>query len=373
MSTVFSTGSPTSQENESQELSTLAAFIAHIERLQDQVRQKDAQVTELEVDRDQWRKRHDQLAQEHNDFALQLDIQNDLLRKTRQTDTHIEQLRTAIIDREAIIGEKEISTRAVERQLEHHKLLLQAEIRRNAAMKRHVTVEDDALPELTSLAAKSDIDRWINKLNQRLKKERPLNEQREPANTVEAQLESLQQEIDFYVREIIYFKLDIKGYKSDIKKLKRITAQSSSYGRTSDLESDTSSLRPAATPSRLRFATATPELGASATTSPVLPGLVSASAPVDRPVTPQFSNSPLAHILPPIDESKPKNERVHQQLYFNASLTPQTPTRRPNLNLANEADDIDPGISPRSVARLSPERRKPTVCASTVSGDNNRV
>ncbi|KAH7378796.1 hypothetical protein BKA66DRAFT_513200 [Pyrenochaeta sp. MPI-SDFR-AT-0127] len=316
MSTVFSSGSPTSQDNESHELSTLAAFIAHIERLQDQVRQKDAQIAKLEVDQEQLQQKHDRLAQDHNDFALQLDIQNELLRKTRNTDTHIEQLRTAIIDREATIGEKENSTRAVERQLEHHKLLLQAEIRKNAAMKRHVAVEDNPLPELLSLAGKSDIDRWINKLNQRLKKERPLNEREESANPFEAQVENLQQEIDFYIREIIYFKLDIKGYKSDIRKLKRITSQSSAFGgRASDLDSDTSSLRPATTPSRLRFTSTTPELGASTAASPVLTGPLpaSASASLDRPVTPQPS-----------------------------------------------ADDIEPGISPRSVARLSPERRKPT-------------
>ncbi|KAF1843913.1 uncharacterized protein K460DRAFT_153963 [Cucurbitaria berberidis CBS 394.84] len=353
MSTVFSSGSPTSPETESQELSTLATFIAHIERLQDQVRQKDTYIAELEVDLGQLRMKHGQLEQEHNETSLQLDIQNRLLRETQQTDTHIEQLRTAIIDREAIIGEKEKSIRAVERQLEHHKLLLRAEIRRHTAMKLHIAVEDDPLPELTSLAGKGDIDRWIDKLNQRLKKEQQTSERGDLTTTSEAQIESLRQEIDFYIREMIYYKLDIKGYKSDIRKLKRITAQTSNYG---DPESDTSSLRPANTPNRPRFAFATPELGASGTTSPILMG-VSVTLPVNRPITPPMS-SPAG--ISPITRSNPTQKRVPQQLDLNAPMTPQTPTRKPGYNLANEADNMDPGISPRSVARLSPERRKPT-------------
>ncbi|CAO2656324.1 Nn.00g051270.m01.CDS01 [Neocucurbitaria sp. VM-36] len=354
MSTVFSSGSPISQENETQELSTLAAFIAHIERLQDQVRQKDAYITELEADLGQLRTRHSQLQQEHNETALRLDIQSELLRKTRHTDSHIEQLRTAIIDREAIIGEKEKSIRAVERQLEHHKLLLQAEIRRHAAMKLHVSVEDDPLPELTSLAAKGDIDKWIDKLHQRLKREQQTSDEGRSIGSTDAQVASLRQEIDFYIREIIYYKLDIKGYKSDIRKLKRATAQLSSYG---DLESDTSSLRPATTPSRPRFTSATPELGASGTTSPTLMGLASAIA-VNRPVTPPPSGSTHIAGFSPIDRPKPTNKPA--ALDLRAPMTPQTPTSRSGHNSANEADNIDPGISPRSVSRLSPERRKPT-------------
>lgn len=369
MSTVFSSGSPISQENESQELSTLAAFIAHIERLQDQVRQKDAYITELETDLGQLRAKHSQLQQEHNETSLRLDIQSELLRKTRQTDSHIEQLRTAVIDREAIIGEKEKSLRAIERQLEHHKLLLQAEIRRHAAMKLHVSVEDDPLPELTSLATKGDIDKWIDKLYQRLKKEQQTSNQGQSADTSEAQVEGLQQEIDFYIREIIYYKLDIKGYKSDIRKLKRITAQLSSYG---ELESDTSSLRPATTPSRPRFISATPELGASGATSPTLMGLASATT-VNRPITPPPSGSTHVSGFLPMDRPKHTHRPAPLQLDFRAPTTPQTPPCRPRHNMANEAEDVDPGISPRSVARLSPERRKPTVCESVVCISKTRA
>ena len=370
MSTVFSSGSPISQENESQELSTLATFIAHIERLQDQVRQKDAHIADLELNLGQLRMKYSQLEQEHNETVLQLDIQNELLQKTRQTDTHIEQLRTAVIDRETTLGEKEKSIRAVERQLEHHKLLLQAEIRRHAVMKLNVAVEDDPLPDLTSLAAKGDIDRWIDKLNQRLKKEKRPSERGHSTATHEAQIESLRQEIEFYIREIIYYKLDIKGYKSDIRKLKRATAQMNSYG---DLESDTSSLRPATTPSRPRFASATPELSASGTTSPVLTGPASAKVPGNRPATPPASDFAHDSGFSPIDRPKPIKKQIPQQLNLKAPTTPQTPTHKAGHNSANEVDNMDPGISPRSVARLSPERRKPTVCQYTKSCSKIRV
>lgn len=358
MSTVFSSDSPTaSQETESQELSTLAAFIAHIERLQDQVRQKDHHIAELEEDLAALRTQHGHLEQERTEAALKLDIQHELLRKTKQTDAHVEQLRTAIIDREAIIGEKEKSIRAIERQLEYHQMLLQAEIRKHATMKLHTSIEDDPLPELTSLTSKADVDKWINQLKQRLRREQPMSEPGESANETEAQAESLQQEIDFYIREIIYYKLDIKGYKSDIRKLKRITAQLGSYGsRASDLESDTSSLKPANTPSRSRFISTTPELGASGPTSPVCRGPVSNVESGARPSTPPPSG------YSPVDQVKPTYKRIPQQLNIQVPMTPQTPIREGDYNFANKVDDLDPGISPRSVVRLSPERRKPTVC-----------
>lgn len=236
-------------------------------------------------------------------------------------------------------------------------MLLQAEIRKHATMKLHTSIEDDPLPELTSLTSKADVDKWINQLKQRLRREQPMSEPGESANETEAQAESLQQEIDFYIREIIYYKLDIKGYKSDIRKLKRITAQLGSYGsRASDLESDTSSLKPANTPSRSRFISTTPELGASGPTSPVCRGPVSNVESGARPSTPPPSG------YSPVDQVKPTYKRIPQQLNIQVPMTPQTPIREGDYNFANKVDDLDPGISPRSVVRLSPERRKPTVC-----------
>ncbi|KAF1946752.1 hypothetical protein EJ02DRAFT_393918 [Clathrospora elynae] len=352
MSTVFSNASPISLEDDTQENSALAEFIAHIERLQDQAREKDAYIVELEEDRELLQQRQRQLEQEHNELALQSDIQNELLRKTRRTEAHFEQLRTAVIDREAIIGGKEMSIRAVERQLECHKLLLQAEIRRNAAIKLHVAADDDPLPDLTSLAKKEDINRWINKLNERLKRERPTSERKLTSNAPKAQVESLQQEIDFYVREIIYFKLDIKGYKSDIRKLNRITTQLSSYGsRTSDLDSEASSLRPLATPTRSRFASTTPELGASNTTSPTMGGPVIATASVHALNTSQT----------PFDPAKTPGKSKTQRLGLDIPEIPQTPTYKDGPSLTNEAERIDSSISPRSYAPRSPERRNPVL------------
>jgi hypothetical protein len=365
MSTVFSSASPISQDLDTHENSTLAAFVAHIERLQDQVREKDVYITELEEDREQLRQRLNQLEQEHNEIALQSDIQNQLLRKTQRTDSYIERLRTAIIDRESIIGEKEKTIHAVERQLEYHKLLLQAEIRRHAAMKLHVAAEDDPLPDLSTLARREDIDRWVSKLNERLKRAQSGSEG-VSTDAPEAQVESLRQEIDFYVREIIFFKLDIKGYKSDIRKLKRITAQLSSYGRTSDVDSEASSLRPVTTPVRSRFASATPELGDSNTTSPVLNGPVIASASIERPVfsSPSVPAPSLNYTI--TDSANSIGGGISHQLGLNIPTMPQTPMHEDGLNVANEIDRNDSGISSRSVAPQSPEHRKPTVCAPAV-------
>ncbi|CAG5146101.1 uncharacterized protein ALTATR162_LOCUS1824 [Alternaria atra] len=268
-STVFSGASPISPELGSHEIATLGAFVAHVERLQDQVREKDAHIENLENEREQLRRTHSRLERDHNKIAIHSDIQDGLLQEARRTDTHMEQLRAALLNRECIIEEKEKDIRAVEKQLEHHKLLLQAEIRRHAAMKLHVAIEEEDLwPELTSLARREDIDRWMNRLHERLRREQSSKNGKALANTQDVQMESLRNEIDFYVREIILFKLDIKGYKSDIRKLKKITAQMETYGRTSDLESEACSLRPTATPVHSQFAPPTPEL--SDTASPII-------------------------------------------------------------------------------------------------------
>ena len=184
----------------------------------------------------------------------------------------MEQLRNAVLNRESLIEEKDRDLRAVERQLEHHKLLLQAEIRRHAAMKLHMATEDDSLPELTSLARREDIDRWMNRLHERLRREQSKKKGKTLTDTPDVQMESMQNEIDFYVREIILFKLDIKGYKSDIRKLKKITAQMEAYGRTGELESETCSLRQTAVMDNKHTRTTTDDLGeGSVTPSPSAP------------------------------------------------------------------------------------------------------
>jgi DNA repair exonuclease SbcCD ATPase subunit len=354
MSTVFSSDSPTSRVNESQEPSTLAAFISRIERLQEQIKQKDARIATLEEDNDQLCQNYERLEREHRELGLQSDIQGQLLRKTRESDIHIEELRTAIIKRESIIGEKEKALRHTERSLEHHKLLLHAEIRRHAAMSTMtLDSQGDPLPDLSTLASKEDIDRWIMRLQDRLKKDSSKDTGKKPLGDLQTQVNDLKQEIDFYVREIIYYKLDIKGYKSDIKKLKNITTRLGSYGsRTSDVGSPTSSLaRSVDTPVRARFSYGTPGLGISNTPSPISTGPISASVSVGRPITPPPAALPTPDPSP-ADTVKPA---------VTLPMTPQTPIRKEGINLANEADNIDPGISPRSIARLSPERRKPTV------------
>lgn len=349
MSTVFSSGSPTSHAQESRDPTTLAAFIAHIERLQEQIKQKDARNTDFERENEHLRHDYDELVREHKEMGLQLDIQERLLKKSTQTDVHIEQLRTAIIDRETIIGEKDKALRMAERQLEHHKLLLHAEIRRHATMSLLADARDDPLPDLTSLASTEDITRWISRLRARLRKERLEAGGKMPLEENEMQVENLKQEIDFYVREIIYYKLDIKGYKSDIKKLKHIATRMGSYGsRASDISADT--------PTRARFSSGTPGPGISNTPSPISTGPISASVPIGRPITPPTLLTPN---LSPSDTTKPAFSAYKPDVAM--PMTPQTPPRRAGINLANEADNVDPGISPRSVARLSPERRKPTV------------
>ncbi|KAI4624359.1 uncharacterized protein J4E87_005860 [Alternaria ethzedia] len=263
MSTVFSSASPISSELDSQENATLASFVAHIERLQDQVREKDHRIAKLEKEREQLRRAHSELEQEHKTTASRSG--------THHPDTHMERLRAAILNRESVIEEKDRVICTVERQLEHHKLLLQAEIRRHAAMKLHMAGEgEDSWPELASIARREDIDRWMDRLHERLRREQSKQKGKALADTPDVQMESLRQEIDFYVREIILFKLDIKGYKSDIRKLKKITAQMEAYGRTSDLESEACSPRPTATPIPSYFPPITPELDGASVISPAI-------------------------------------------------------------------------------------------------------
>jgi hypothetical protein len=355
MSTIFSSASPISQEVDAHENSMLAAFVAHINRLQDQAREKDVHIADVEEDRMLLQQRHSQLEQIYNKLALHSEIQGDLLRKTRRTDTHMERLRTAIVDREAMIVEKDKTIITLERQLEYHKLLLQAEIRRNAAIKLHLAADNDPLPDLTSLAKREDIDRWMSKLNQKLKKEHPSSETG-VADTPHAQMDNLRQEIDFYVHEIIYFKLDIKGYKSDIRRLKKSTAQ------LGDIDSEASSLRPAATPTFSAYTT--PELGASSTTSPIQDYLAVTPTLCKQSITP----TPSTRVRVPEYTTASSTNRIEKgvphPLDIDIPTTSQITTHKAGVGTANEADPVDSGISSGTVAPLSFEHRRSTVCAS---------
>ena len=360
-STVFSTDSPSDGPQDAGEPTTLTAFVAHIDRLQGQLREKEVHISELQADREYLQQRHGELEQERDGANLELEIQNSLMERTQQTERYVEQLRTAVIDRESIIGEKERLMCTMEKQLEHHRLLLQAEIRKHGAMLRHNFIKQEPLPELTALASKKDIDRWIQKLNQRLKSEKPVNEVGRPAGSVEGQLQDLQDEIEFYVREIIYYKLDIRGYRSDIRKLKKATGQMGGSGnRASDLESDTSSLRPATTASHTRCPSATPELGSIHVLSP---DPVSSSMQ-GRSITPLQMPPPGSTITPghsPMDSTKPTKDYFAHEYEQRDPMTPQSMGRNSISHTADEAEEIVPKTSPRSAKPVSPERRKPVV------------
>ncbi|KAF2851212.1 hypothetical protein T440DRAFT_467942 [Plenodomus tracheiphilus IPT5] len=373
MSTVFSNASPSSPDDEAQELSTLSVFVTHIERLQDQVTQKDARMFELDREIEELRSKYAHLQVEHNEVTLRSDIQADLLQKSQQADTYIKRLRTSVFDREAVIGEKEKSLRAVERQLHLHKLLLQAEIRRHAKVKLARGVEDEALPALTTLAKQEDLDRWISNLNRRLQKNQPAGGTVGELSEHGAEIESLRREVDFYVREIIYYKLDIRGYKSDIRKLKRITSQLSSYGtRASDLDSESSSLRPVPTPSRSRFASVTPELGPSNTTSPIATGPMCMSPLSGRPITPKMANLELNSVPTPPDSAshsdRTERQRPGLKIYTTPQINPQNlvdsivPPHTKDI-----CNDSDTGALPPGPKGSVEERRKPT---SSARGQN---
>ncbi|KAL1601790.1 hypothetical protein SLS60_006705 [Paraconiothyrium brasiliense] len=349
MSTVFANESPISQSE--QEPTTLAAFVSHIERLQEQVRVKDMQLAELDADNGQLRIKYNKLRSDARELDLQSDVQDQLLKKAKQNDIHIEELRSAIIKREAMIGEKSKALQQTERQLSHHKLLLEAEIRRHANLMLLADAEGNPLPELTSLASKDDIDRWIERLQKQLNKDKAEKSRRKSGD--ESTIEALRRENDFYIREIIYYKLDCRGYKSDIKKLKKIAAQMGGHSRPGDIESpDPSVSKSAETPAPIQLLSIPSNLGASTSPSPVSTGPISLTIPLTQRMTPPPSE--LTPAPSPTDKIKRTIKRVPLPLDFNMPLTPRTPPMRA-ANLANETDNINPGISPRSVALLSPE------------------
>ncbi|RAR07640.1 hypothetical protein DDE83_006380 [Stemphylium lycopersici] len=369
MSTVFSNTPSGAVKVDYQENSKLAALIAHVQRLQDQVSEKDAYITELEKDRERMKERHDHLEQEHNKATIQSDMQDGLLQETRETDRHVEQLRAAVISRDAMIKENYQNTRALERQLEHHKLLLQAEIRRHAAIKVYISEEEEPLPELTALARREDIDRWMEKLHERLRRERSKSEGKALPEIPDAQMESLRHEIDFYVREIILFKLDIKGYKSDIRKLKKLTAQTSNHGQPSDNSSEASSRRRSATPVQQHVAPTTPELDASNPVPPVMYDTTNASRPRESPTLPSRSASSRSSQSMAIASTNWPARDVQQHLGLEI---PRLSWQLAHTNhYTDGVDHIDSGMQHFPNAPLSIEHQKLS-CASNSTKKRNK-
>jgi hypothetical protein len=310
------------------------------------------------------RQKHDQLEAEHKATLKQAEVQDELLKKAQQDNAHVEQLRAAVVNREAMISEKVKSIRTIERELEHHKLLLQAQIRRHAAMTLHAAVNDEPLLELSSLTTRADVNKWIEKLQERLKKEKPMTNEKSSMDQKDVLIADLRQEIDFYVREIIYYKLDIRGYKSDIKKLNRITAQLSSYGsRATDRDgSDTSSLRPAATPSQARSANTTPELGTSTAPSPAMTGPSSQSFSANHPITPPLSGSAFApKPLRAPTETTNTDERslAHTNVQF--PITPETPKHKNRFDTTRKTGHIVDQLASHRIVGFPSDSKKPTV------------
>jgi hypothetical protein len=317
----------------SSENTTLNAIASHLEQLQAQVAEKNICIAELEAKCEQLQQKNSQLEQEHKRIAVQSDLQDELLKETHASGKVIKQLRTAVIDRESTIMENEETIHTLRRQLEYYKLLLQAEIRRHTAMKLCVTEEEHALPELTSLAKREDIDCWIEKLHERLRNEQPKNRVKACVDTSEARIESLRHEIDFYVREIILFKLDIKGYRSDIRKLKETTAHKDSSEETSDVIRTASSLEVAASPVQSIFAPITPELDAFLDTSSAL----------DH--TDVASRSEYC-VAPPSPVNSHTNRAMgDNQVILDLEMPQIIRSPKYNSSFANEADRIDSAIS----------------------------
>ncbi|KAF1920513.1 hypothetical protein BDU57DRAFT_508874 [Ampelomyces quisqualis] len=359
-STVFS--SSISPGTESLEFATRAAFVAHIERLQNLVREKDSQMLEVESALTSLRQKHDQLEAEHNATLIQAKVQTELLKKAQRNDAHVEQLRAAVFNRDAVISEKVKSIRAIERELKHHKLLLQAQIRRYATMMLHAPVHDDPLPELSTLTTRSDVNKWIQKLQERLKKEKPMIHGKTTVDPKDALIVDLREEIDFYVREIIYYKLDIRGYKSDIKKLNMITAQLSRHGSRGTDGSDTSSVRPAATPSQACSGATTPELSLSENTSPAMTSPSPRSISATHPFPPPPSGSAFAP-----KPSQATIETVCNDEQSGACTTllfpmmTQPPKDENSVDMATKTGHIVDQIASHKLVGYPTDQKKPTL------------
>jgi hypothetical protein len=364
MSTIFANDSPINESDPSDPKS-VNAFLDRIECLNQQLRTKDKAMAATDVELDGLRRTIDGLEDEARDLRLQLDIQTQLLAKTKKDEIHMHELRTTIMQREKVIGDRNGELSTLKTQLDHHKQLLQAGVKRQAMYKLYGEVQDD-LPDLNTLASKYDIDRWIEGLKSRLKQYKAKTAGLHSVDSPKTTIEELREEIDFYVSEIIYFKLDCRGYKLDIKKLKKTVQQMSSQSSgTNDVDSpDLSGYKPINGPADVQVQAGASGLGISASPSSVSTGRISINPSVDRPTTP--SNTTVQEpVRADGANSSPKRPK---KLNLRVSTVPRTPTRQKGTNTANQADNVDPGISPRSVARLSPERRKPTVRPSSPKG-----
>ncbi|OCL04720.1 hypothetical protein AOQ84DRAFT_380290 [Glonium stellatum] len=341
--------------------STIATFIGHIERLQEQVKEKETQINDLK--RDNQLRRHDiddhehrcsELVQENSRLQLQEELHAKLLEQAKVADAEISELKSTV--------------RRVQKELEYHVLLLQAEIRKQASMAILTERPDDQAAR--SLASKADVDRMIEGLQKRLKAHMSADSETkllEQSTDLESQIKLLKKENEFYVREIMYYKLDVRGYKKDIKELKR------AINRGQNVPSEANSPNPAqapfrysaGTPIRSRFHPAiTGGLGISASSSPTSVPMSASNS--FQPSTPATSAAPSTPHLSPSHNTQtgpgPQNRvvRAPSPKPKTVLVTPQTPPRQYSHNPANDVDHTSPGISPRSVLCLSPSRTKPT-------------
>lgn len=328
----------------------LNASTSEIEQLQAQVAEKNVYVAELEAKREELQRKLNQLEQEHKRVAVQSDLQYELLKETRVSDKLIEQLRNSVINRESTIMENEEAIHTLMRQLEYHKVLLQAEIRQHTAMKLFVAEEEHPLPELRSLAKGADIDCWIEKLHERLKRERPHNEDEAVIDTPEAKVEKLRREIDFYVREIILFKLDIKGYRSNIRKLKEMAGNKGSFEESGDTREKAST----ASPVRSTFAPVTPELDAFLNASSIGDHIDILSRLEEHSVAP--SSPGPSHKSWTAED----NEKM-----FGLAIPKVSRGSKNNSFFATESGRIDSAFSPSPNPNLASEHSTPSVCGLT--------
>lgn len=331
--------------------SAQTAPVAHIEALQSQVKEKDTHIAELKAEIESLQQRHNELEHEHKRVAVQSDLQHELLRETRASDKLVEQLRTAVVNHESTIMENEQTIHALRRQLEYHKLLLQAEIRRHTVTKLYVAAEEHSLPELTTLAKREDIDLWMEKLHEQLKREQSENESKAVTDTPEAKIESLRHEIDFYVREIILFKLDIKGYKNDIRKLKELAAHQGSSQQLANIEEEAPPMGAAASPVQSHFSPITPELDA----------FLNASSAIGHTDTSSKSEERFTSPLTSACLFERRGERADRQ-FLESEIPQDFRILKDNSSFTSEADRVDSAISPSSNAPQVSECPKSSVC-----------
>ncbi|KAF2641355.1 hypothetical protein P280DRAFT_310434 [Massarina eburnea CBS 473.64] len=338
----------------------LAPFIARIERLQEQIHQDDL----LKAERGATGSEASQQIYDRAARFREIDTRNlrlkatiadlkdnsaELAQRLRQKDERNEQLQRSVeILQETL--EKRCVSRAkfdhLSRQLSYRSELLEKEIKKNAtlSMRAHLQPHQDLL----NLVTADEISRWLDQIESKLIQGTTKHKSGEGHDvSTKPDGQDLRNELDFLVREIIYYKLDVRHYKSDVKKLRKELAtmqQQLRRSKTGDVES----LHPPPDSSSSPGRRDDDGVGGveMAVSSVFSPGAVS--------IDPQ--NSP-SKIDSPVGESDRKY--IPANLDRKTSVRPMTPSPAV-INVANRADNIDPGISPRSMLRLSPERRKPT-------------